>query len=143
MTGSWGLLMPLLCAMLIGTNSCRKTSNEQIALPSFKENILMGEITKWGDNMNNSFAKPVKFRYDKAQKTFFNNNFYIRVPVDSSTGYFYFIKTQERLQPLFIRYHASGILDDGWAEFIDFDSKKFYKVLTYSNGRPVKQYNLS
>ncbi len=138
-----GFFMLLVCSSLIFSNSCRKAIDEPATPLPYKENISMDEVVNWGTAINNRFAKPVNMRFDKAQKTFYNNTFYIRVPVDSSTGYFYFIKTPNGLQPMFIRYHASGNVGEGWAEFIDFNTRKFYKALTYKNYQPDQQYTLT
>jgi hypothetical protein len=113
---------------------CKKTVTDQVAL---KENIQLSEITEWAKWYTKTIPGAPKLLIAKAEKTFYNNRFYVRVPVEGSTGMIYFGKSTS-LEAVFIRINpdkepVATYPFTGNYEFIDMN-KFTYKRITFING---------
>ncbi|MDP1762504.1 MAG: hypothetical protein Q8L07_01370 [Sediminibacterium sp.] len=97
----------------------------------------MSEISEWGKWYEKAIPNAPKLLIAKAEKTFFKNRFYVRVPIKGSKGMVYFGKSQS-LEAVFIRINPdNGIVSypfTGNYEFIDLN-KFTYKQITFNNGK--------
>lgn len=138
-------LMGLLAVFLIGTGvfiGCKKTSESQQELLSVKGRFSLDEVVQWNTWYSNTIQNAPKIRLDRAQQAIIKNRYYLRVPLENSTGMIYFTKTSS-LQAVFIRTNIKDgkVSDDPKQnmEFIDLNNFN-YQVVTYKNGKPYMIY---
>jgi hypothetical protein len=130
------LLVGIACFFLL---SCHK---ERIDQP-IQENIQLTEIKAWSEWYQKTLSGAPKMMINRAEKAFIDGRFYVRVPLEGSTGMIYFGKDNS-LQAEFIRvvpqkspvkYPFTGMY-----ELIDLN-KFTYTRLNFSNGvlgKPLK-----
>ncbi len=123
----------LLFVFLFTMNSCRKSTGSYVR----KENISIAELKDWAEWFYKVLPNAPKLRLDKADKAFINECFFVRVPIEGSTGMVYFAKS-DHLEVEFTRIvpeNGSIILYPftGMYEFIDLNTFKYTRV-SYVNG---------
>lgn len=94
----------IVCFFLVGMiifhiTGCSSTVSDQ--RPNQDETIQLSEIKQWGKWYENIFPSAPKLLTNKAEKTFYKNQFYVRVPLAGSSGMIYFGKRQS-LESVFI-----------------------------------------
>ena len=115
---------------------CRKT-NEGLPIEkiSGKGNISIDEVVKWNNWYSNTIKDAPKLLFNKAEQKIIQSRYYMRVPLENSSGMIYFTKTTS-LQAVFIRTNIKeGKLTQDPnqnMEFIDLNNFN-YQVVTYKN----------
>ena len=114
--------------------ACNKDIDD--SLRKQQENIQISEIVSWYSWFEKTFPNPPKLKLELAEKCFFNNQFYIRIPVINSTGNVYFAKNKY-LEVVFIRELSTKNNITGEVlnlEFEIIDLNKFtYSFLSFRN----------
>ncbi len=133
------LLLILIGIFICLIPACRKTVVDQ---SPGAENIQINEIKDWEKWYSKTIPNAPKMLLSGAEKTFYKGRFYVRVPLQGSTGMFYFGKDQS-LEVVFMRivpdkvkisYPFTGIY-----ELIDMN-KFSYRRMSFVNGEFVKNF---
>ncbi len=132
------LALLILCGLFVYLAGCKKTgkpSDEPL-----QENITMNEVQDWGKWYHSTLTGAPELLFAKAQKAFFKNKFYIRVPLAGSEGMIYFHK-DSAFHAVFLRQvAANGIISypfTGSYESIDLDNFRYDRI-SFVNGKQIK-----
>lgn len=131
--------------VLLVVIGCKKNSDIQKAQKV--ENISLSELLQSNAWLQKTMPIPPVLMFNKAEKTFVGNTFFVRVPIKGSTGILYFAK-EKRLESVFIRQLSSenvkGSPFTGEYEMIDFNSFT-QRVFSFYQGKLVgaKKINLA
>lgn len=103
------------------------------------ENISLSELLQWNTWLQKTMPNPPVLMFNKAEKTFVGNTFFVKVPIKGSTGMLYFTKGKS-LEVVFIRQLSSENVKDapytGDYEVIDFNVFT-QRIFSFNKGRIV------
>lgn len=129
-------LFTFFIVLLIGIG-CKKNSDIQ-KVPQI-ENISLSELLQWNTWLQKTMPNPPVLMFNKAEKTFVGNTFFVKVPIKGSTGMLYFAKGKS-LEVVFIRQLSSENVKDapytGDYEVIDFNVFT-QRIFSFNKGRIV------
>lgn len=124
----------LFLAFLLGIG-CKK--NSEIQKNTKVENISFSELLQWNSWLQKTLPSPLTLLFSKAEKTFAGNTFFVRVPIQGSSGMLYFAKGNS-LEVVFIRRlsmeNLEGEAFTGDYEIIDF-STFTQRIFSFKRGK--------
>lgn len=128
----------LLSLTFIG---CRKQV-DRLQSPNQTRVVSLDEIKQWASTVIPKLKDQPALVYDLSEKMVFKNQIYVRVPVKNEQGHFYFTKTPEGLQSLYVvTQQPDKSKLDGAVGFVDIEKQEF-TIAIYKNDKPVALFGI-